>query len=120
MRIVMDTNFIMEVVKNKIDLQKELKRVIDSNFELYVIEGTKEELEKIAETQRNKDRETAKIALELIKNIKTAQAEGKRVDEKLLDIAEKDTVIATHDKELKKKIKGRKIVVRQKKYLQLV
>jgi len=120
MKLVMDTNFVMEVARNKIDLERELKRIMEYPYELYIISGTREELKKIAEEQKGKDRGTAKLALEMIKDVKTLEVNGKNVDEKLVDVSDKNTIIATQDRELKKKIKGRIIVVRQKKYLKLI
>lgn len=48
------------------------------------------------------------------------KADGKNVDEKIKNLSDNNTIIATQDKELKKKIKGHIIVVRQKKHLQLI
>lgn len=119
-RIVMDTNFIMEVAKNKIDLARELKRVIDFPHTLFIIEGSSDELKRIMSEQKGKEREAAKLATLLTKEFKTLKGEGKNVDEKLANLSDKDTIIATQDKGLKKKIKCQIIVVRQKKYLQLI
>jgi len=119
-RIVMDTNFIMEVARNRIDLERELKRILEFPYETFMIEGTEEELNKIAREQKGKERETAKLAIILIRNIKTIPAQGSSVDEKLVNITDKDTIIATQDRELKKKIKYNKITIRQKKYLRLI
>lgn len=119
-RVVMDTNFIIEVAKNKINLERELKRIVDFPYKLFMVEGSREELGRIINEQRGRERETAKLALDLTKDVKTIHAEGRSVDEKLTRIADKDTIIATQDRELKKKIKGQVIVVRQNKYLKLI
>lgn len=120
MKVVMDTNFVMEVVRNKIELERELKRIVEYPYDLYIIRGTREELKKIAEEKKGKERQTAKLALEIIKDVKTLEASGRNVDEKLASVSDKNTIIATQDKELKKKIRERIIVVRQKKYLKLI
>ncbi|MFH1210367.1 MAG: hypothetical protein V1645_00460 [archaeon] len=119
-RIILDTNFIIETAKNNIDLGKELSRIIDESYKLCTAEGTKEELEKIAKENKIRDREAAKFGLKMIEKMGILKADGKNVDEKIKNLSDNNTIIATQDKELKKKIKGHIIVVRQKKHLQLI
>ncbi len=119
-RIILDTNFIMETAKNNIDLGKELLRIIDSSYKLCIAEGTREELKKIAKENKMRDREAAKFGLKMTEKMDTLKAEGKNVDEKIKNLSDDNTIIATQDKELKKRIKGHIIVVRQKKHLQLI
>lgn len=98
---------------------------MDEPFEIRVLEGTIDELNKIIAEQTGKSREAAKLALKLLKNkgIKTLKTEKhKNVDKILQEIADKDTVIATNDIPLKKALKAKDIkiiVMRQKKYLAL-
>lgn len=120
MKVILDTNFIMEIARNKIDFRQELKRILDVDYEIYVMEGSIRELEGIIKNQKGKERETARLGLSLIKNIKTVDIEGKTVDDKIANIAGEDVLIATQDKVLKKRIKGKIIVVRQNKYLGLL
>ncbi|MEM4245542.1 MAG: ribonuclease VapC [Candidatus Nanoarchaeia archaeon] len=119
-RIVLDTNFVIEVAKNKIDLKKEIGRILDYPYKIFIVKGVAEELNKIIKEQKGKNKEAAKLALSIIKGIKNLETEGKSVDEKLANLSDKNTIIATQDKQLKKKIKGQVITVRQKKYLQLL
>lgn len=119
-KVVMDTNFVMEVVKSKIDLKKELDRVLDFPYRLFIVEGTINELKNIANEQKGRERKFAKLALGMVKDISSLEAEGNYVDEKLLKISGKDTIIATQDKGLKRKIKGNLITVRQRRYLTLI
>jgi rRNA-processing protein FCF1 len=119
-RIIIDTNFIMEISRNRIDLKKEADRLMDSKYEILKVEGTDEELEKIIKEQKGKEAQTARLGMAMTKNIKTVRAEGSNVDEKIEKLQGKDTIIATHDKELKKKLIKPVIIIRQKKYLQLI
>ena len=130
-KIILDTNFLVSVVKFKVDLFSELQRICDFKYTVYIVEGTINELEKLAETGKPKDTISAKISLELIKKkkikiIKTPlkNKRVKNVDLLILNLIKKGNfIVATQDKELKREI-GKKgvplIVLRQKKYLKLI
>ncbi len=111
--IVLDTDFVLEAAKNKVDIKAELDRIIDYNYEICVLDKTLEEL---------KGKKFERLALGLIQGfrvIKTGM--DKPVDELLLGL--KDAVVATQDRELKEKLKKRNIAVitiRQKKFLRFV
>ncbi len=113
MRIILDTNFLVECVKFKIDLFSEIDRVCLCPYDIIILEKTIEELKKI----NNKN---SKLALELIEKIKPLKHYGKDVDSIILEIADKETIVATQDKLLKEKLKKKQIpviIIRQKKYL---
>ena len=110
--ILIDTNFLVEIIKNRINLFSELERVCDFNFEVKVLNKTLLELEKI-------NLKESKTALSLIKKkIKVIKTESdKIVDDILLEIADENTVVATQDKLLKQKLKQKSIktlIIRQK------
>ena len=113
MKIILDTNAILYSIKYKIDLFTELERICHFPYTICIIDKTLEEL---------KD----KSALQLLKKknvtlIKTSSSES--VDNLILEYADKDTIVITQDKALKKKLKEKNIkliVIRQKKYLQNV
>jgi rRNA-processing protein FCF1 len=115
MKILLDTNFLVDIVRFKIDFS-ELK-----GNELFVLDSVVEELEKIAEG-KGKDSVSARIALELIKGkgLKILKSKERQADLSLLEHAKKGYVIATQDARLKRKLKevGTKIAcIRQKKYV---
>ncbi|MBI2105256.1 hypothetical protein HYT56_00290 [Candidatus Woesearchaeota archaeon] len=112
MKIILDTNFLLDCVKFHIDYQEELRQ-----HELYVLDKTISELENLI---NQKKASHAKVTLQIlekkkIKILKTGN-EKKSVDSIL---AEKDGyAVATADKELKQRLKKRKIfVIRQKKFI---
>lgn len=118
-KIILDTNFLMAVSQFNIDIFKELERICDFNYELYVLEGTKEELEKLIKELSLSKKVAAKIALSLIErtDINIILHKKGHVDDIL---AEQDAIIATQDKELKQKLKAKDIktiTIRQKKHL---
>lgn len=118
MQIIFDTNFLIYTVKYKISYMEELNRVCYFKFELCVLDKTIEELKKINNPE-------SRIAAYLIRDFKVMDSKrfkDTHVDDILVKIADKNTVIATQDKELIKKLKAKRIpiiMVRQKKYYSL-
>ena len=118
-KILVDTNFLLIPFQFKVDIFKEIDRIIDEKYEICVVDKTLEELEKLIKGNKEKDKKAAKLAKQLIKKnkVKIINTQGKNVDEIIIKIKDKDTIVATQDKELRKKLKGDVIVLRQKKYL---
>ncbi len=111
--IILDTDFILHSIENKVDLFEEIRRISNFNYKLYILDKTLDEL-------KNKKHE--KLALTLLKNrveiIKTKK--DKIVDDLILGLKMKNMIICTTDKELKEKLKKRNIPVihlRKRKYL---
>ena len=118
-KIILDTNMLLVPFQFKVDIFKEIDRIIDEKYEIFVVDKTLEELEKLIKGNKEKDKKVAKLAKQLIKKnkVKIINTQGKNVDEIIIKIKDKDTIVATQDKELRKKLKGDVIVLRQKKYL---
>jgi len=114
MKILLDTSFLLTAVKYKVDIFEQLK-----GHELVILDGVKRELETLIKTKKRGKLE-ARIVLELLKKnkVKIKKSKIKNVDDAL--VAEKNA-IATQDKELKKRLKGRKIItIRQKRLVKNV
>jgi len=111
MKILLDTNFLMAVTQFKIDIFKELR-----GHELYTIQPVIKELNKHAKRKGIKGL-SAKISLELIKkkNIKILRVLG-NADNMLVKYSIKYAV-ATQDIALRKRLKGTKMYIRQRKYI---
>jgi rRNA-processing protein FCF1 len=111
MKIILDTNFLIDCSKFHIDYQEEL-----SQHTLFVLDATLNELENLINQKKAKH---ARLALDILKSkpvkvVKTKK--DKFVDDLLVET--KGYAIATADLELKKRLKGRKLfVIRQKKYI---
>jgi len=129
--IIIDTNFLVSAIRFKIDIFSELQRICDFKYIICVVDGTIDELEKLAETGKPKDKIAARISLELIKKkmvkitkISSKNKRVKNVDLLILNlIKEGDFIVATQDKELKREIRKKGvpiIVLRQKGYLELI
>ena len=129
-KIYLDTNFLLIPIQFKVDIFGEIDRICDFPKETFVLSNTIDELRKIVLKQKGKDKEAAKIAIQIVErrvkqkslNI-TAFSKETGVDDILVELADKDTIIATQDKELKRRIKekgGKIIILKSKKYLQLM
>jgi rRNA-processing protein FCF1 len=115
MKILLDTNFLLYTAKQKIDYT-------DINADFYTITPVIEELKKLKETARKQeDRQSASIALQLLETnkVKILKSQGKADDE--IVKKSKNHTIATMDKQLKKRLKGKSriLTIRGKKELEI-
>jgi len=124
MEVVLDTNFILTCLKEKIDFLRagEYGQLI---LPLQVID----ELRKKTEKSKRREREVAKLALDIIQknrsNFKIIELEKKFVDvgiKKYVSGKKGNVIVATLDKELKKEIKDKAniLVIRARKKFELV
>ena len=103
-----------------VDIKAELDRILGFEYELGTTDGVLREL-MLLSREKSKDGMAAKASLELAKGLSIIPSDG-AVDDALLALASKETIICTNDKVLKEKIKRKGaplIYLRQKKYLQL-
>ncbi len=113
-KILLDTDFLLNSLKFKIDIISELRRLLDYKINVNILDKTLDEIKK---------KNQVRLVLKFIKNknisvIKTNS--NKRVDDLLLDYGNAGFIIATLDKMLKKILKEKNIkiiTIRQKKYL---
>ena len=124
-KIILDTNFLMIPGQFKVDIFSEIERICNFNYKICIYEGSIRELENIIKTSNVKDRMAATLALKILKSKKLHILEGKNVDvdSLILESTDKDTIIATQDMKLKRKLleMGTDIIIlRQKKYLELI
>ncbi len=108
MKIIIDTNFIITALKEKINLDFTLKDLFGF-YELLVPQLVIKELEDLSKNKESKikDRESAKVALELINKSQIFDSNKKHADSAILQFAkDKDNIIvATLDRNLKSQIK---------------
>ncbi len=120
-KILLDTNFLMACFQFKADIFSEIERTCPFSYKAYVLDKTMKELESIAEKQKGKDKDAAKIALKLlkIKNVEVIETNSKKyTDDAILDYAKKGYIAATQDKDLKRMLLNQGstvITLRQKK-----
>ena len=124
-QVILDTNFLLIPYQFKVDIFSEIDRILDTRYQICILDKTIQELNKLVEKSRGKNKKAAEFALRLIEhqNPEIIKTEIAYVDKAILNIAKKQThIIATQDKELKKELQAKGIpiiVLRQKRYLQL-
>jgi len=116
--IALDTNILLAIEKFKINLFGELRGVFGRNALIVLPSEVEKELEKLGKKNAG-----ARIAKSILKNegIKIVKTDAKDADSALIELAEKNAVIATNDKKLRKKIKalgGRIAYLRKKSLLE--
>ena len=129
-KIILDTNFVFLPFTLKIDIFSEIDRIIHEQYELIVMEGTIDELNKIILEQKGKNKETAKMALQILekKGVRkqkslyiTADSKKPIVDDIILGLVDNNYLVATQDRELRKKLaeKGIKTIYVKNKVLEI-
>lgn len=115
MRILLDTNMLLDAVKFRIDILNEAQKF----GEPFTLSACINELKRMTKG-KDKAGVQAKLALHLIKELTVVTAQG-RADSTILRYAmEHSCAVATNDKKLIKALKSkgiRTIRLRQKKYL---
>ncbi|MBW3013552.1 hypothetical protein KY325_03490 [Candidatus Woesearchaeota archaeon] len=130
MKIILDTNFLMIPGTLKIDVFTQIKEEIPDP-KLYVVDESVNELIKISQDKRQKQkhREAAKLALQFINkfNIRVVSSKTtsfKNVDELILKIAKRGGfAVATQDQAFKRILKENNVqilILRQKKHVKLI
>ena len=125
-RIIIDTNFLMIPGQFRVDIYSEFRRICNFNYGLFIFEQSIYELKNtVRNAKKGRDKKAAQFALKLIKlkNINLIKSENKDVDSLILENADNDTVVASQDILLRKNLLKKQvsvIILRQKKYLQLI
>jgi len=119
--VLVDTNFLVECAKNKVDIHTELTRILDTTFEVAILDRTMDELDELI-AKGKKTGQAARLAKTILmtKRVVVLPTEGGHTDTLLLKRTDKDTIVATMDRALKQKLKKKKqdvIIIRGKKKL---
>lgn len=128
MEVIIDTNFILSCLKQKIDLFSELDRIF-SICQIVIPKKVLDELETLKNRKELtiKERQAADIALQIIEKsrekIKILDLKG-NVDKSIINysLSNHDVVTATLDRGIKKHVKGKAkmLTIRNKKRLDLI
>jgi rRNA-processing protein FCF1 len=108
-KIILDTNFPIYLLKFKIRLEEELDRILDQPYKIQILKASIKELEKL----------NAKLAIKFVERYEQIEPEQGYVDDILADIKDEKILIATQDKKLKQRLQTKKLIIRQKKYLEI-
>lgn len=123
-KILLDTNFLLMPMQFKVDIFSEIDRICHFNYSIFVLDRTIDELKKIMAEQRGKDKNAAKIGLQILKAKKVhvlSTESTKSVDNLIYERALNDAyIVCTSDITLKRQLREKGvplIVLRQKRYL---
>ena len=122
--IFLDTSFLVHCAQWKLDFISEIDRIVQEQYKFVVVSPVFEELTRL-EHEKGELKFTAKLAQSILKLLGADLLEStqKTADQAILEFAKKENLVATHDAELKRKLKAKSIhslVIRQKKYIELV
>jgi rRNA-processing protein FCF1 len=115
-QIILDTNFLVYCAENKIDYSQEISRLVNESHELVVPSQVVDELNDIyRNTKKFSDRTAAWLALKLLEHnkVKVVQIRAQYADEAILNLVRIGNIVATLDLELRKKLRGTRIIVIQ-------
>ena len=110
-RVLLDASFVLTLASKPLDLIEELEDIL-GKVELLVLEDTIKELEAISKRPSIKSKQ-AKLALDFVMKFEriTYDYEGS-VDDKILKCAmENKLLVATMDKELRKRLRAMSLTV---------
>ncbi len=127
MKILLDTNFILTCIKQKIDFPSRANEIINQEIEWLIPQDVLNELGSLKEKagMKIKDKEAAELSFQILQNInpKILQLSGKNpnVDIKIANyIIGKNIALATLDKNLKSRIDNKILTIRSKNNLELI
>lgn len=121
-KVALDTSMLLSIGELKIDVFEEISKKLGKT-QFFVIEPVQKELLKLSK-QGKKLCLNAEIADRLLKlnHAKILKVEEKNADRALEKLSQKGVIIATNDRELRKKIQaksGRIILIKQKKFIEI-
>ncbi len=120
-KIILDTNAVIDMADFKIDLFSELHRILDIPYQVCILRGTIQELEKIMQSQRLRFARAAKMGLAILqlKKVKILSGIG-NVDDMLVQYSAQGALVLTQDRELKRRLTRPYLTIRQKKTVMMI
>ena len=107
--VILDSNALMMQFQFHVDIEREVRRILDINFDIVVPTVVLLELERLAKEGMQKEAGEARMALELAKTFRVEEtpADG---DTAILRLAEKlNAIVVTNDKRLRARLRAKAI-----------
>jgi len=115
LKIILDANFLFVPLQFKIDIFEGITRLLNKKFEPILLSTTRRELQTMADMGSPQLRKQAAVALKFAETCKVIDVKKRAEetdDDVILRIAsEWKSTVATNDRELRKKLRGRNIPV---------
>lgn len=107
--VILDTNALMMQFQFHVDIEREVRRILNFNYEIVIPEIVVHELERLAKDGNGKEQGEARMAAELARTFKVVPSPGDG-DTGLLRLAEKlNAVVVTNDKVLRARLRAKDI-----------
>lgn len=125
MEILLDTNFILSCINQKIDFISYANMLIQEKIEFLLPEEILEEIQILSKRkgERIKDKQSARIALELVKlsNFKKINLNNQNVDDGIVNYLKnnKNIVLASLDKVLRSRVRNKTLTIFGSKELKI-
>ena len=120
-QILLDTSFILTSIRNKIDFIEELTF---KGLKILVPKQVLQEITRITKSKKKlRFRDEAALALKVLENseFKKIDLKSKNTDNGIVKYSEDhDVIVATLDRELKRNVKGQRLIIRGKKKLEII
>lgn len=128
MKIILDTNFLVACMKNKLDFVSRADELFSEPINFVVPEEVVEELKKLSKDKKEKqeDKSAADLALKFIDEmdldpVSLGIKPGQSVDDAIISHASQNkAIIATLDKGLKSRFTGKILTLKDTKSLQII
>ncbi|HEV8361087.1 MAG TPA: hypothetical protein VGR28_11595 [Candidatus Thermoplasmatota archaeon] len=107
--IILDSNALMMQFQFSVDIESEMRRILDVPYEIVVPELVIGELRHLAQSMAGKDRGEALMAIRLAHTFRVVKTEGP-ADTGILRLAEKlQAIVVTNDKILRARLRAKNI-----------
>jgi rRNA-processing protein FCF1 len=107
--IILDTNALMMQFQFSVDIENEMRRIIDVPYEIIVPDLVMAELRNLARSMTGKDRGEVVMAIRLAETFPVVRSEGTQ-DTGILRLAEKlNAIVVTNDKILRARLRAKNI-----------
>lgn len=118
-KVVFDSSMLLVIERFKVDIFQEIRELL-GRTEFYITEAIERELNSLQESNAKE----VKIARELMEknSVKVVKTKAEKGDESLIEKALQGMIVASNDKELRKRIKafgGKLIYLRKKKLIKI-
>lgn len=122
MIVILDTNMLMAVEQFGINLFSELDRIIKREHKPVIPKSILNEIQNIYKNGKGENKRAASVALKLADKCEEIETESQG-DDAIIEVADKgDTMVATNDSELIKRLKNNNIpviILRQQSHLEI-
>jgi rRNA-processing protein FCF1 len=120
-KIIIDTNALLALIEYNIDFISELQRILDIPYKICILAATKDEFEKLKQTESLKIRRRIMLIESLIPKLKIEILPDQGyVDEILINYSLQHNLILTQDQALKQKLQRPYLTIRQQKKIIIV